>query len=682
VVRRPQGECRVEIVDLSGMTRTLRMGRGASIRTVKKGLADHWSIPVTCQKLFLSQPIDGVARLLDDDRERIVDLQEERSTENLQLTLVACVDGLLVDLNSIPAFDRDGDNEMRRNVFKELLMVAQWMPESEDRLLHRFMSAADTGTERRVVLLALARWAWKGDNAALDEFVWYVEHFLTPQLHERLNLLQLEFEPHAEGDDHVALLMAAALTVTAVSFDNGTRWSHWAEIIARMTPQGDLRAIRMLIVALQQPRAIVRQVAAKALNCLPWWNLQCTQTALVELTKAITHKSSRIRVAALHTLTSVMSIRHAATGSAALSKKCLSHRETIALHAALNHCLRDDTSLKVRHAASEASASWQDSLPREPSFRVPLKDWRPHHAEINGPLSPQLRKPLNNGHSSKERLPTKSCLVNAVSKLPSKGKEKEKHQDCTALEEEDNSMTWCEEYDALKADRRASITRSRLREGKTLQWRSNKHHRNPQIPHQELPWRKANSKGRRAIQVSRQPCARPTSLPRRAFACEIICLMDLDLGYKPIKDDDSFQCSGHRWYRDWCCFTDCGDPFEDLSCWVEWKFSDEYDWIKEDRCAKIAKSRLGRRVPKISKKVSCKNKMRAGQVVRTHKVSKVLFAAVESTLQAALRLSNKHAACKRVQWHQGQSDLNPDYDVQQGAWWSEPDSEPEPESRF
>jgi hypothetical protein len=270
---------------------------------------------------------------------------------------------------------------------------------------------------------------------------------------------------------------------------------------------------------------------------------------------------------------------------------------------------------------------------------------------------------LNSSHSSKERLPTDSCLVNAVSKLPSKGKEKSLA--CTALEEEDSSMTWCEDYDALKADRRASITRSRLREGKTLQWRSNKHYRNP---HQERPWWKANSKGRRAIQMSCRPCAERISLPRRAFACEIICPMDLELGYD---DDNSFQYFGNRWYHDSFCFTDCGDPFEDLSCWVEWKFSDEYDWIKEDRCAKIAKSRLGRRVPKISKKVSCKNK-----VVRTRKGSRVLFTAIESTGQAAKRLSHKHAACKRVQWHRGQSD----YAMQEEEWWSQPESEPEPES--
>jgi len=291
------GECCVEILDLSGFRRTLSTDRAAWVQSLKTTLAKHWSIPVTCQKLFLS-PAIGVARLLDD-HESIIDLQKESSTENLQLTLVACVDGLLLELSAMPSLEfwdvqeeygtyqqRDSQvRDIRTNVFNELLMAAQWMPRSEERLPEKLREMLretgwkNYGTQHQVVLLALARWAWKGDKAAHEEFTKYLERFFTPKLVERLQLLQLEFEPYAEGDDHVALLMAAAITLRAVKLSqgepdqDGARWSRplWsAEIIARMVPQGDLRAVRMLAAALRQPRAIVRKVAANALNCMPW----------------------------------------------------------------------------------------------------------------------------------------------------------------------------------------------------------------------------------------------------------------------------------------------------------------------------------------------------------------------------------------------------------------------------
>merc|ERR1712224_837629 len=107
-------------------------------------------------------------------------------------------------------------------------MAAQWMPECGERILDalRNMHMA-TGVERRVVLLALATWAWKGDKAAHEEFMQYLEKFFTPRLVERLHLLRLDLEPYAEGDDHVAMLMAAALTMCEVKLNNGTRSCHW-----------------------------------------------------------------------------------------------------------------------------------------------------------------------------------------------------------------------------------------------------------------------------------------------------------------------------------------------------------------------------------------------------------------------------------------------------------------------
>jgi len=546
------GECCVEILDLSGFRRTLSTDRAAWVQSLKTTLAKHWSIPVTCQKLFLS-PAIGVARLLDD-HESIIDLQKESSTENLQLTLVACVDGLLLELSAMPSLEfwdvqeeygtyqqRDSQvRDIRTNVFNELLMAAQWMPRSEERLPEKLREMLretgwkNYGTQHQVVLLALARWAWKGDKAAHEEFTKYLERFFTPKLVERLQLLQLEFEPYAEGDDHVALLMAAAITLRAVKLSqgepdqDGARWSRpvWsAEIIARMVPQGDLRAVRMLAAALRQPRAIVRKVAANALNCMPW-------------------KTS------LRTLISVMLSRHPVTPWPTFCKSFLQGLDVIALQAALKLCLGDERSVKVRCAAKETSVHWQYFLPQ--------------HDNITEPVTPQLKWPLNKCHSRNEYTATGSCDTGIKSKLASnvkanekekqkeKKKESGKEQDCIAHQEE-NSMNWCQEYYALKADRRALIRQSRLSEGKTRQWRSNQHHRNP---HQERSPRKPKSKGRRAIRFSWQQSAGvKTSLPRRAFACEVaretICPLDLEWGheYNGLCDWD-FDPVDQFW--DWC----------------------------------------------------------------------------------------------------------------------------------
>merc|ERR1711871_733809 len=246
----------------------------------------------------------------------------------------------------------------------------------------------------------MGRWAWKGDTAALEEFMRYLKQFLAPHLLKRLQLLQFEFEPYAEGDDHSALLMAATMTITAVKLDNGTRCGHWAEIIARMVPHGDIRAVRMLFVALQQPHPGVRQVAAKALNRLPWWKLQCTCIAVQDLSKAMVHKRSSVRITALRMLTSVMSSRHAASCSPALCEAPVSilGRDMAVFNAALNLCLRDESSLKVRHAALDTLTCWQRFVS--------------HSEKINETMIPQLSKPLNNSNTSRQREYTDPCPAN------------------------------------------------------------------------------------------------------------------------------------------------------------------------------------------------------------------------------------------------------------------------------
>jgi len=123
----------------------------------------------------------------------------------------------------------------------------------------------------------------------------------------------------------------------------------------------------------------------------------------------------------------------------------------IALQVALKLCLGDERIVKVRCAAKETSVHWQYFLPQ--------------HDNITEPVTPQLKWPLNKCHSRNDYTATGSCDTGIKSKLASnvkanekekqkeKKKESGKEQDCIAHQEE-NSMNWCQEYYALKADRR------------------------------------------------------------------------------------------------------------------------------------------------------------------------------------------------------------------------------------
>jgi len=274
---------------------------------------------------------------------------------------------------------------------------------------------------------------------------------------------------------------------------------------------------------------------------------------------------------------------------------------------------------------------------------------------------------------SKELLCTRSSEVNACLQIASNLNKNKKGQDCSEVKE-DSSLSWCEEYYAMKADRRASIARSRLREGKTLQWRSNKHHRKI---HQGRSWKKPTTKGCSTVKLSWRPCATlKSSLPRRAYACDTICPLDLEWGYEH-DDDHKFFISACDLDCYSCCDYDAYDDFFSDECQGLWKFADEYNWWKEDRSAKIAKSRLGRRVPKILK-ASGKSRMKACS--SHHGPDKVLLTAASGTGQAAQRLSHKHATWEHMQWQEVWSAEEAwSAEDDDDEWWSASISECKPD---
>eukprot|EP00746_Dinoflagellata_sp_MGD_P151005 gnl/MRDRNA2_/MRDRNA2_82728_c0_seq1.p1 gnl/MRDRNA2_/MRDRNA2_82728_c0~~gnl/MRDRNA2_/MRDRNA2_82728_c0_seq1.p1 ORF type:complete len:715 (+),score=98.38 gnl/MRDRNA2_/MRDRNA2_82728_c0_seq1:94-2238(+) len=666
----PRGsiECMVDIRDISGNNRTLRAAIKATVQSVKKCLATKWRIPVICQKLLLTQASDAAPRLVFD-HEMIADLQDECGMERLQLTLIASMDKLVEELRKETwVQDPFGlRSSTRFKLFRELLCAADWTQQGDDRIieqLHRLRKRGEP-SGRRVALLALARWSWKGDVAAHEEFIRYVEQYLTPSHVEQLQFLQLELDvEHAHDvqspeNPEVAKLMAAAITMGASQLDDSIGFYYWADIIAQMIPQGDVRAVHILCVALQQRRPSVRQIASVALQRLPWWNLQCTLAVLPRLAKGMTHKNGNVRQAALRMLTSVAS-RGWCKGWDALSDK-----DKAVFKASLEPvvaCLTDSMP-KIRYAAWAFMPHLRKIKAPNTShacnnIRNTSVDWRGALAIDNVSRDDHLIMPS----SSK---PT-AATIQQQSRLH-KGASEEKESPCsndTVTLQTDGSLSWCEEYYAIKADRRRAITRSRLRLGKQLQWRSNKHHRNSAAnPDRKTSPIKPRRKGGRHLKPRRKGGrhhkvssrlfveAATASLPRRAPACELICPVDLYWalhGRDPFQRDDDANSCGY--------YSFCSDGFYDhYEIYDRYSFAEEYDWWKEARSAKIARSRIGkhseiRRRPKTCSRHE-RTKDSRQSILTWKRPKRFVLASTETSNMAVQRLPRK-ATCETLHWRE------------------------------
>lgn len=676
-IRRTSAEHIVEVCDVSGHKRTLRAGMQATIQTVKYGLAAEWRIPVICQKLLLTQSSDGVPRLLSD-HERIADLQREGGMEQLQLLLIASMEDLLEQLGQeFEAARRlrnrfmSAESSTRVKLFRELLCAAEWTQQGEDRIVehvHSLSKSVDS-SERRVALLALARWSWKGDMTAHIEFIRYVEQYLPPLHFEQLQSLQLELRVESARDvespenPEVSQLMAAAITMGASQLDNTIGFYYWADIIAQMVPQGDLRAVCMLCGALQQRRPSIRRIAAVALRRLPWWNLRCTLTALPRLAQGMIHKNGSVRHAALHALTSVVA-RGWWKGLDALSDKDMAVVQ--ASLAPVVSCLTDAMP-KIRYAA------WA-FLPHLRTINMLIPSQTCNNLSSTSVDGKAVSAVSSFSMDGQRNMLSGSNLTPATAQQQSRSRNGDlegKASPCSkdsCILRDDGSLSWCDEYYAIKADRRRAITRSRLHLGKQLQWRSNKHHRNSAAnPHRKTSTTKPRRRGGRHHKVSLRAFAETAtaSMPRRAPAFELICPVDLYWalhGKDPLQrdHDDANSCGKYSSYCDYCCgcpyclgYDPC-DPLVD-------PFAEEYDWWKEARSAKIARSRIGkrselRRCPKMSfRDLSTK---RSHRIIKTlKKTDRVVLASNETTPMSLQRLPRK-ATCENVHWQEVLSLMN------------------------
>jgi hypothetical protein len=585
----------------------------------------------------------------------VADLQKEGGVEQVQLTLIASMEDLLESLRQdalTRTFILATTRPARVKLFRELLCAAEWTQEGDDRILEHLrcrlsntIARVAEPSGRRVALLALARWSWKGDMSAHKEFVKYVEKYLTPSHLKKLQSLQHAMDLHVQesdsaGNPQVVQVMAAAITMGASQLDDSIGLYYWADIIAQMVPQGDLRAAYMLSVALQQLCASIRRIAALALQRLPWWSLRCTLAVLPQLAQGMLHKNGNVRHAALHVLTAVACRNGWCKGWDALSDK-----EVAVIQASLEPlvaCLTDSMP-KIRCAA------WT-LLPHVRAFV-------PHLRKANVPFGSHTCNSISTSKDGKAVSPgstvSRNEQQNVLTGSMSQSRLLSQAQDSVINNVEgDESLSWCEEYYAIKGDRRIAIARSRLRLGKQLQWRSNKHHRNSAAnPHRKIDVTKPKRKGGRLRKVSSRAFIESNlakaTLPRRDPSCELLCPMDLCwalYGTDPMQRDcDANSCGGNSWDF----FSDCGyDPYNPV---VYDPFAEEYDWWKAARSAKFARARIGKRSEIRRRPETSSRDQREKHGKGWKKVGRVVLISTESAQMADQRLPRK-AACEHVHW--------------------------------